>query len=119
MHVAKLPTLLFLVPKYCSYLLQSYRLSCRVDQVTDSTPGSGEGIVMARTTPRVDGSSLVDGGDGGEPITIGTVAWYAWLDQATSFAVATTDGIFSAGTASSARSGLSRHASRLRDATRE
>jgi len=60
---------------------------------------------MARTTPRVDGSSLVDGGDGGEPITIGTVAWYAWLDQATSFAVATTNGSFTARKERSTRAG--------------
>jgi LuxR family maltose regulon positive regulatory protein len=58
---------------------------------------------MARTTPRVEGSTLV-GGDAG-PITIGSLAWYAWLEQATTFAVATLDGSFTARKERSARAG--------------
>lgn len=51
---------------------------------------------MARTTPLVEGSSLVSGAGDAGTIAIGTLAWYAWLEEATTFAVATMGGTFTA-----------------------
>jgi LuxR family transcriptional regulator, maltose regulon positive regulatory protein len=60
---------------------------------------------MARTTPRVEGSTLVSGAGDAGTIAIGTPAWYAWLEQATTFAVATVGGTFTARKERIARAG--------------
>ncbi len=49
---------------------------------------------MARTTPQVRGDVLI--GAGAEPITVGSPAWFAWLEQATTFAFAGPQGRFTA-----------------------
>ncbi len=49
---------------------------------------------MARTTPRVDPQGLI--ADGAEPTAIGSVAWYAWVEQQRSFAFVGTRGRFTA-----------------------
>jgi hypothetical protein len=51
---------------------------------------------MARETPRVDGATLIDGTDAAEAILVGTPAWYAWLDRATTFAFVDASGRFTA-----------------------
>src|SRR3954451_7347225 len=51
---------------------------------------------MARATPRVDGATLIDGTDAAQGILVGTPAWYAWLDKATSFAFVDASGRFTA-----------------------
>src|SRR3954453_14876351 len=40
---------------------------------------------MARTTARVDGARLILPGHHASPITVDTPAWFAWLEQATTF----------------------------------
>src|SRR6266498_4294468 len=60
---------------------------------------------MARTTPLVEGSTLVSGAGDADTIAIGTPAWYAWLEQATTFAVATLGGTFTARKERIARAG--------------
>src|SRR5215212_7557953 len=51
---------------------------------------------MARETPRVDGATLIDGTDAAQAILVGTLAWYAWLDRATTFAFVDASGRFTA-----------------------
>lgn len=51
---------------------------------------------MARTTPLVEGDRLVGCTHEGQPIIVGTRAWYEWVTGATSFAVAGTAGRFTA-----------------------
>jgi predicted ATPase/class 3 adenylate cyclase/DNA-binding CsgD family transcriptional regulator len=52
--------------------------------------------VVARSTPRVEGAQVVGlTGDTGV-ITVGTSAWYAWLEAATTFAFHSTHGSFTA-----------------------
>src|SRR5215213_1710431 len=51
---------------------------------------------MARATPRVDGATLIDRTDADQAVLVGTPAWYAWLDQATTFAFADASGRFTA-----------------------
>jgi class 3 adenylate cyclase len=51
---------------------------------------------MARETPRVDGATLVNRTDAAQAILVGTPAWYAWLDRATSFAFVDASGRFTA-----------------------
>src|SRR5262245_49471068 len=60
---------------------------------------------MARTTPRVERSMLVGGAGDGNAIAVGTPAWYAWLEQATTFAFAGGQGSFTARRERSARAG--------------
>jgi LuxR family maltose regulon positive regulatory protein len=56
----------------------------------------GKGIVVAHRTPRVDGTVLVDvAGIGGE-IVVGSPAWYAWLEEAKTFAFRSAAGSFTA-----------------------
>ena len=49
---------------------------------------------MARTTPQVRGDALFAAG--AAPITVGSPAWFAWLDQATTFAFVGATGRFTA-----------------------
>jgi class 3 adenylate cyclase len=51
---------------------------------------------MARTTPRVAGATLVARADGARAIAVGTPAWYAWLEEATTFAFVGAAGSFTA-----------------------
>src|SRR5215216_3256179 len=51
---------------------------------------------MARTTPRVEEATLVAAPSVADAIVVGTPAWYAWLEQATSFAFAAAQGSFTA-----------------------
>ncbi len=51
---------------------------------------------MARDTPRVDGATLIDRTDAAQAILVGTPAWYAWLDGATTFAFVGASGRFTA-----------------------
>jgi hypothetical protein len=50
---------------------------------------------MARIRARVDGTVLVASPTDGSPITVGTPAWLAWLETATSFAFAGTTAVAS------------------------
>jgi predicted ATPase/class 3 adenylate cyclase/DNA-binding CsgD family transcriptional regulator len=49
---------------------------------------------MARTTPRVQSTTLI--GSEGVAITVGTPAWYTWLDSVTVFAFVSAEGTFTA-----------------------
>ncbi len=51
---------------------------------------------MARTTARVDGSTLVIAANDTNPITVGTDAWFAWLETATAFMFTSSAGSFTA-----------------------
>jgi len=60
---------------------------------------------MARTTPQVDGATLVLPESDASPITVDTPAWFAWLEQATSFAFTSPAGRFTARKERQARGG--------------
>jgi LuxR family maltose regulon positive regulatory protein len=60
---------------------------------------------MARTTPRVERSTLIGAAGDGSTIAIGTPAWYAWLEQATTFAFIGEQGSFTARKERRARAG--------------
>jgi LuxR family transcriptional regulator, maltose regulon positive regulatory protein len=51
---------------------------------------------MARATPQVQGTTLVNPADTTQAISVGTPAWYAWLERATSFAFVDASGHFTA-----------------------
>ena len=51
---------------------------------------------MARTTARVDDSMLVIAANDPNPITVGTDAWFAWLETATAFLFTSPAGSFTA-----------------------
>jgi LuxR family maltose regulon positive regulatory protein len=51
---------------------------------------------MARTTPRVAGATLIARADDARTITVGTPAWYTWLEGATTFAFVGAGGSFTA-----------------------
>jgi len=51
---------------------------------------------MARTTPRVEDDILIDRAGATQPITVGTSAWYAWLERASTFAFTGQSGRFTA-----------------------
>jgi LuxR family transcriptional regulator, maltose regulon positive regulatory protein len=51
---------------------------------------------MARTTARVDDSTLVLAANDTNPITVGTDAWFAWLETATAFVFTSPSGRFTA-----------------------
>ena len=52
--------------------------------------------VVARSMPRVDETVLVGLADAGSAIVVGSSAWYAWLENATTFAFTSTQGSFTA-----------------------
>src|SRR5215212_10511116 len=60
---------------------------------------------MARTTARVDGGTLVIAPDDPHPIPVGSPAWFAWLESATSFAFTGPAGRFTARKEARARGG--------------
>jgi predicted ATPase/DNA-binding CsgD family transcriptional regulator len=51
---------------------------------------------MARITPCVEGDILLDRAGAAQPIVVGTPAWYAWLERATTFAFNSTSSHFTA-----------------------
>src|SRR5687768_3543483 len=51
---------------------------------------------MAHTTPRVAGATLVARADNARAIAVGTPAWYAWLEEASTFAFVGVAGSFTA-----------------------
>jgi LuxR family maltose regulon positive regulatory protein len=51
---------------------------------------------MARATPRVEGAMLIARTDDAQAISVGTPAWYTWLEGATSFAFIGLRGRFTA-----------------------
>src|SRR3954468_6778194 len=61
-----------------------------------TSPTYGKGVRMVRTSARVDGATLVAAANDGGPITVGTPAWFAWLEEATAFAFSGPSGSFSA-----------------------
>jgi len=73
--------------------LQSYTIGSRVIQVIHRCT---KRYSMTRTTPRVEDATLVDLTDPAQPIAVGTPAWYAWLAQATTFALIDPAGRFTA-----------------------
>jgi hypothetical protein len=52
--------------------------------------------VVARSTPRVDDTLLIGVAGAASSIAVGSPAWYAWLEQATSFAFTSAAGGFTA-----------------------
>jgi hypothetical protein len=60
---------------------------------------------MARTTAPVDGATLVLPERDASPITVGTPAWFAWLEQATTFTFRSPSGHFTARKERQARGG--------------
>ena len=60
---------------------------------------------MARTTARVDGATLVLPECETSPITVDTPAWFAWLEQATTFMFTSPSGHFTARKERQARGG--------------
>jgi LuxR family maltose regulon positive regulatory protein len=60
---------------------------------------------MARTTPRVEDTTLVAAPGVADAIAVGSPAWYAWLEQATTFAFAGAQGGFTARKEHRGRSG--------------
>src|SRR3954464_13622519 len=51
---------------------------------------------MARSTPRVAGATLVARAEDARAIAVGTPAWYAWLEGASTFAFVGAAGSFTA-----------------------
>lgn len=51
---------------------------------------------MARVTARVDGSTLVIAANDTTPITVGTDAWFTWLETASAFVFTSPSGHFTA-----------------------
>ena len=52
--------------------------------------------VVARSTPQVDGGVLLSRYGAVHSIAVGSPAWYAWLEDATTFAFASAEGSFTA-----------------------
>jgi class 3 adenylate cyclase len=55
-----------------------------------------EGVVVARSTPRVVDTVLIGRDDAASSIAVGGPAWYAWLEDATTFAFTSAQGSFTA-----------------------
>src|SRR5689334_11979629 len=51
---------------------------------------------MAHTRARVDGATLVAAGETAGPITVGSAAWFSWLEEATAFTFTSASGSFTA-----------------------
>ena len=60
---------------------------------------------MGHTRARVDGATLVAAADAAGAITVGTAAWFAWLEDATAFTFSSPSGSFSARKERRARGG--------------
>ena len=72
---------------------------------------------MARSTPRVEGGTLLGLDAQASAIAVGTPAWYAWLEEATTFAFTGEQGRFTARKERSGRSGWYWKAYRKREGT--
>ncbi len=72
---------------------------------------------MAHSTPRVEGGALLGQEGLASAIAVGTPAWYAWLEQATTFAFTGEQGSFTARKERSGRSGWYWKAYRKREGT--
>ena len=57
-------------------------------ECAEVTQSARKARAMARTTPRVEEATLVAASSVADAIVVGTPAWYAWLEQATTFAFA-------------------------------
>ncbi len=55
-----------------------------------------KGVVVARSTPRVDETVLIGRDGAASSIAVGSPAWYAWLVDATTFAFRSAEGGFTA-----------------------
>src|SRR6266540_6236581 len=76
-----------------------------------------KGVVVARSTPRVDETVLI-GRDGAvSSIAVGSPAWYAWLVDATTFAFRSAEGGFTARKERSGQTGWYWKTYRKRDGT--
>jgi LuxR family transcriptional regulator, maltose regulon positive regulatory protein len=73
--------------------------------ITSLTQDVAEGTRMARTTPRVEGAALVFPDSEASPIVVGTPAWTAWLEHATTFIFTSPGGHFTARKERQARGG--------------
>jgi LuxR family maltose regulon positive regulatory protein len=70
---------------------------------------------MARATPRIHGTILLQPGQQTDLIEVGSPAWFAWLEAATTFAFTDAAGSFTARKERSGRSGAYWKAYRMRD----
>jgi LuxR family maltose regulon positive regulatory protein len=76
-----------------------------------------KGVVVARSTPRVYDSGLVGVAGAASSIAVGSPAWYAWLEDATSFLFTSAQGSFTACKERRGRTGWYWKAYRRRDGT--
>jgi hypothetical protein len=77
--------------------LPSSPIGSTVQQEFPKQPYQAEkGVVVARSTPRVEDAVLVGGAGAAGSIAVGSPAWYAWLEGATSFAFRSAAGSFTA-----------------------
>jgi LuxR family transcriptional regulator, maltose regulon positive regulatory protein len=74
-------------------------------------------MIMARATPRIQGTILHQPGQTTALIEVGTPAWFTWLEQATTFAFTDAAGSFTARKERSGRSGFYWKAYRMRGGT--
>jgi hypothetical protein len=76
-----------------------------------------KGGVVARSTPRVADTVLIGRDGAASNIAVGSPAWYAWLDQASTFAFRSAEGGFTARKEHRGQSGSYWKAYRKRDGT--
>src|SRR6476659_7104534 len=76
-----------------------------------------KGVVVARSTPHVDDTVLVGVAGAASSIAVGSPAWYAWLEDATTFAFTSAQGSFTARKERRGRIGWYWKAYRKRDGT--
>src|ERR687883_291855 len=62
-------------------------------------------VTMAHATPQVQGSLLIRPDHRDDRIAVGTAAWFAWLDQASTFAFVGPSGRYTARKERAGRSG--------------
>jgi LuxR family transcriptional regulator, maltose regulon positive regulatory protein len=98
--------------------LQSSLIHSRVPAVVpQQRHATWKGAVVARSTPRVVGGALLSLEGQVHAVAVGTPAWYAWLENATTFAFASEHGNFTARKERSRRSGWYWKAYRKRGGT--
>jgi LuxR family maltose regulon positive regulatory protein len=76
-----------------------------------------KGVVVARSTPRVDDTVLVGSAGAASSIAVGSPAWYTWLENASTFAFRSAEGGFTARKERSGPTGWYWKAYRKRDGT--
>src|SRR4051812_34667435 len=86
------------MPSCALFIVQ--RGTCKVTPYTvesaEVTQTARKARTMARTTPRVQDALLVAAPNSADAIVVETPDWYAWLEQATSFAFDGVQGRFTA-----------------------